>query len=250
MHALYFATLLAIAATRPSWAQNTAPTTAQVSPSLINPRLGDTIKRNSGLQVIPTDRSGVRLPAPVTPIDLTLPPLGETQRRKLVSLQEWGLRVPPSALMPALVLSPQQPYLANAGELRVATNTGGNVNYSGTPALPYGSVDITASPGWFVSLRNLRYTPRDWLLVECHVANGQSYIISKGYPAPPSDVRARQLHAIGIEYHLQAPKEGLMTALFPPSSQLQELTAIQISAINRSGTWQFGGCEITPVHYP
>lgn len=251
MRTKLFAAVLAMALATPALAQKTVPSTVKQPPPRVDPRLVETASPNPALRALPADRAGVRLPAPDRPVVPMPPPLGEAQRRKLSALQAWGLRVPAGALKPALMLTPQQPFQANAGQLFVATNTGGRVNYNGTPAMPYGTVDVTASTGWFVSLRGLRYTPRDWLLVECHVADGDTYTILQSYPAPPSDMNARPNRGGGvIEYQLRAPGNGVLSALFPPSSQLQELTSIQLSATNRSGSWQFGGCEITPVHVP
>lgn len=254
MRTKLFAAVLAIAIAAPALAQQSAPARVQQVQPRVDPRLLESVdaaKPNQALRALPADRAGVRLPAPDRPVVPMPPPLGEAQRRKLAALQAWGLRVPANALKPALMLTPQQPYHANAGQLFVATNTGGQVNYNGTPAMPYGTVDVTASSGWFVSLRGLRYGPRDWLLVECHVANGDTYTVQQSYPAPPREVNARPDRGGGvIEYHLRAPRDGVLSALFPPSSQLQELAAIQVSATGRSGSWQFGGCEVTPVHVP
>ena len=81
------------------------------------------------------------------------------------------------------------------------------------------------------------------MLVECHVAKAEKYSFSSQYPAAPYPPRGS---VFTVAYERVASADGIVSALFQPSSEAQRI--IQISGFGRTPSWTFGGCEITPVN--
>lgn len=199
--------------------------------------------RAGGHQLAPPQQA-VPLRPPPAGVRFSPPTPDENERtRKAGVVRDFGLSVPTRALGASIWLTPQNPYENASTFIHVADERQHAPDYAVTTGFPHGRLPVTVSPQvgrWWVGLR-FTGTPFQYHLVECTVGGVNEYRARYLF-VDPSNGRGANLEVV------QRPGTGKAAFLLPP--QVHHRSLLTIWGVAESGTWDFGGCEITPINPP